>query len=358
MEKKRFERELEAKLQSEKLAAQLELERLQLERAKVERKNIEARAEVQSAASSQAGQDTVAAVTKTPGLPGFVDGKDNLDNYLLRFERYATISGWQRDAWAVRLSPLLTGKALDVYSELSSEDARGYDKLRKALLQRYDFTEQGYRERFRKAKSDGQESPGQLIVRIRNYFNKWVELSEVGKTFEGVEELMVQEQFTNSCPRDVSIFLKERKLKNLEELAQMAEQYLDAHNKKLSSKTMVARQDVRDNKLVRSGSQKDVLRCFACDGRGHRAVDCPNRAWTSRNELNSRFRRSYCYKCGSSGHDTKDCQNLSHAPSQLNDQEDEVPVALRLKIFKSLARCKCHGGQKRRRLKEEWILWS
>ena len=51
---KRFERELGAKLQSEKLAAQLELERLQLKKAMVEHKNIEARAEAQLAASSQA----------------------------------------------------------------------------------------------------------------------------------------------------------------------------------------------------------------------------------------------------------------------------------------------------------------
>ena len=91
MEERRLERE--AKLQSEKLAAQLQLERLQLEKAKMERKNIAARAKVQPAASSQASQDNVAAVTKTPGLPGSVDGKDNLDNYLSQFERYAIIAG-------------------------------------------------------------------------------------------------------------------------------------------------------------------------------------------------------------------------------------------------------------------------
>ena len=62
----------------------------------------------------------------------------------LRVTRYV-------DTWAVWLSPLLTGKVLDVYLKLSSEDARDFEKLRKALLQRYDSTEQGYYERFRNA---------------------------------------------------------------------------------------------------------------------------------------------------------------------------------------------------------------
>ena len=41
------------------------------------------------------------------------------------------------------------------------------------------------------AKPEVQKPLGQLIVRIRNYSKKEVELSEVGKTFEGVEELTV-----------------------------------------------------------------------------------------------------------------------------------------------------------------------
>ena len=39
--------------------------------------------------SSQASETN--AVVKATVLSGFVDGKDNLDNYLLRFKRYALV---------------------------------------------------------------------------------------------------------------------------------------------------------------------------------------------------------------------------------------------------------------------------
>ena len=199
------EAERKAKLESEKLEleAKVEIERLRLAGSS-------GTSSEDHVASSQASQGNVGARTKAPVLPAFVDGKDNLDSYLLRFERYATVAGWDRGTWATRLSPLLSGRALDVYSGLSDEAALDYDRLQRALLQRYDFTEQGYRERFRGAKPEGQESPSQFIVRIRNYFSKWVDLAGVEKSFEGVSELMVKEQFTNSCSKDVSVFLKEK----------------------------------------------------------------------------------------------------------------------------------------------------
>ena len=115
----------------------------------MERENIEARLKIQSTASSQADQKIAAAVTEIAALLGSVDCKNNLDNYLLRFETYATIAGWQQDTQAVRPRPLLIKKSIGCYSRLSCENARNYNKLREAFTkQKLDFTEQGYRERF------------------------------------------------------------------------------------------------------------------------------------------------------------------------------------------------------------------
>ena len=52
------------------------------------------------------------------------------------------------------MSALLTGRAMDVYIRMSDGDANDYNKLKKALLTQNNFTEDGYRKRFREVKPE------------------------------------------------------------------------------------------------------------------------------------------------------------------------------------------------------------
>ena len=125
---------------AEERKAELEVEKLKLE--------LEMRRLSQSQNGEQLNQESVENIVRTPLLPSFVNGKDNLNEYFLRFERYASVAKWNRSTWATLLTPLLTGKAIEVYNRLSPEEAMGYERLKVALLERYDFTERGYREKF------------------------------------------------------------------------------------------------------------------------------------------------------------------------------------------------------------------
>ena len=212
------------------------------------------------------------SAAKLPKLPAFVDGKDDLDSYLQRFERFAKTNNWDESTWSTSLSALLTGKALDVYSRLSETAAVDYKQLNEALLKGYDLTENGFRTRFRGGKTEDGESPEQFATRLNRYFTRWVELSKTEKAYEGIRELFIREQFLLSCPEDLAINLRERSSSNLEELTKTAEQFLIAHEKTLSSAMKCGGKTL--SKDGRDGVNGKRTQCFNSKGYGHKAGEC------------------------------------------------------------------------------------
>jgi len=129
---------------------------------------------------------------KGPKMPCFEESKDNMDAFLYRFEIYAETQCWRRDQWAVYLSALLKGKALEVYSRLPIKDPQDYEVLKDALLKRFNLTEEGFKQKFKTAKPEVNEAPGQLLARLESYLMRWIELAEVVQDFDGLKNLMVK----------------------------------------------------------------------------------------------------------------------------------------------------------------------
>ena len=230
---------------------------------------------------------------KAPKLPSFVDGKGDLDAYLQRFETFATTAKWEKTGWASKLSALLSGCALEVYSQLSEEAAQDYDRVKLALMKTYDLTEDGYRCKFRASKLEVDESPEQFIVRLNRYLLRWLELSNTERCFEGLKSLIIKEQFIDSCPKELAIHLRERAPETLVQIAKIADQYLEAHRKHLFSPAS-RKPVVLPQKEEMKNQQNDstTVVCFKCNARGHKVVNCPSLI-------------KKCFMCGKQGHEAR-----------------------------------------------------
>jgi len=152
---------------------------------------------------------------KAPKMPYFDEDKNFTDSYLNRFEQFATSQRWDLSTWALCLSALLRGRALDVNSMMSKDDVNDYEKLKTALLKRYQLTADGFRKRF---------------TRIGNTLQHWIDLAKAAETYDGVKKLFIEEQYLRTCPKEMATHLKEGKPETLHDLAERAETYLQAHS--------------------------------------------------------------------------------------------------------------------------------
>ena len=219
-----------------------------------------------------------------------------MDAYLQRFERFETTAKWEKTGWASKLSALLSGRALEVYSRLSEETAQDYDRMKLALMKRYYLTEDGYRSKFRASKPEVDESPEQFIVSLDRYLLRWLELSHTEQSFEGLKDLTVKEQFIDSCPKELAIHLREIALETLAQIAKVADQYLEAHEKhpfSSASKKPQVQPKVEETKTTQSDAT--ALQCYKCNARGHKAINCPTLA-------------KRCFLCGKQGHEARNCR--------------------------------------------------
>ena len=215
---------------------------------------------------------------KAPKIPAFNEGKDEMDSYLLRFERYATAQKWEPDTWATGLSALLQGKALDVYALMPKEDALNYDKLKVALLKRYELTEEGFKRKYKKCRPENGETFQQFTTRMKSYFTRWIDMASKEKSYEGLQDLILREQLTFICNRDLELFLREREPKSLEQASKLADQYKEARYVDIVSLTYKnnGRSRSRSNSESRSRSRSPIRRGPNQGNQGYPRVRCYN----------------------------------------------------------------------------------
>ena len=131
-----------------------------------------------------------------------------------------------------------------------------YSQLKNALLRWYDFTCDGYCNKFKKSKPQMNESLEQFVVRLTNYLDKWIALLGTPETFGGLRELVIKELFINACPRDLAAHLKEQEQSTLDELVKVAERFLIAHHKQLAGQVKPQVQNSDESSTTNQEEQK------------------------------------------------------------------------------------------------------
>ena len=170
---------------------------------------------------------------------------DDIEHFLSTFERIAKQQGLPKETWATQLAGLLTGKAMAAYAAVGTDDAADYEKVKTAVLHRYEVNEETHRQRFQQDKKKPEESYRAWICRTADNFDRWMQGQEMS-----VREVVVAEQILMKVPEEMNILLKERKIDSLEKLGKLADDYV------LAPKSEAARPG-KPSPSVRQGRDRD-----------------------------------------------------------------------------------------------------
>lgn len=221
-----------AKLAAEATEAERQ-ERLDIEKMRHEERKIELHLKSASGTDRSEKTKSQAIPRNYPKLPVFKENTDSMDSFLCRFEAHAKAMSWPSKDWPILLSAILDGAALSVFHSLSAIGEVQYEILKESLLRKYQCTTEGFRTKFRTCKPEPAEAFASFGTRLQHLFHRWVDLSQISKTFDNLVELCIMEQFLGSVSKDLAVFLKERSPKSLKDLIDLSENYRLAHPDKL-----------------------------------------------------------------------------------------------------------------------------
>lgn len=247
---------------------------------------------------------------REPKLP-VLTPEDDIEHFLITFERMAMVCRWPEEEWAVRLVPQLTGKARSAFVLMDFRDSEDYGKVKEAILAKYEMTDETYRRRFRSLKIEPEETPRELYVRLKDLLCRWLH-PEKSRKGEILEKLIL-EQFLRMVGPELEVWIRERDPGSAEEAARLAESFLSAR------KGTRAGYFGREPRFAQPSKSFGGDRCGPVLG-GNISKPSPSvqsRLGPAKKTLNRPQQDVRCYNCNNLGHTQHFCPALKSAPSLL-----------------------------------------
>ncbi|XP_039615982.1 zinc finger protein 3-like [Polypterus senegalus] len=209
--------------------------------------------------------------------------QDNIEVYLLRFERTATRHNWPREEWAQILAPFITCELQQAYYDLEQCTIRDYNILKKEILTRHGRSPDCQAQKCRAWCFDPEKPARSQAFELWDKLARWLRLGE--NTVEKVVEMISCDYLVHALPEDLARIVQRHYWANMVGLVKILERYQTALQTELpegkrqtrSSQPQRSEHEIKEAELsARRKEQSSLpLRCYKCGEIDHIVPNCP-----------------------------------------------------------------------------------
>ena len=240
-----------------------------------------------------------------------------VDKYFLHFEKVAENLKWPKEHWTLLLQSVITGKAREIYTQLTVEQSSSYDIVKELILKAYELVPEAYRQKFRNCKKENEQTHVEFARTKEQLFDRWCSSKKIGSDHEKLRQLMLVEEFKRCINSDIKSFLDEKQVETLEAAARLADDYALTHKVFFINKSNPSRRPF----FPHSGSKHSPSNPPG----SHSQTITPKPKPSGENKDQNPLSQPICNYCKRTGHIISECLHLKRKKEK---QEGLKPTGL------------------------------
>ena len=315
------EQEKQFELEKQRMKHELELKKLEIESSGLRSK-------------SSPSPENFDVTKQIRLVPPFQEAE--VDNYFLHFEKIARNLKWPKEFWTMLLQSVLIGKAREIYTQLSVEQASDYDCVKELILKGYELVPEAYHQKFRGCRREASQTFVEFARIKEQLFDRWCTSRKIKKNFEELRQLILIEEFKRCIGINVRTFINEQKAECLEAAARLADDYTlptsqanhqssttQAHDQKSSG-------NVSQSQCMTNNLPKNISDPVNSDVHG---LNPRSASFVPNKSLSRPFSSPICNYCKKQGHVLSECFKLKR--KQIQDDSSRPTGCLTVTTPKS-----------------------